>query len=208
MNKELVLLLIIITLASIQGHWVSDKEQEAELKALHGTINSILAQEEAEKVRVYKYTSPMHHLDKLTSPFGYRELLNPFTGGVTTGKHKGLDIVGHWHCEILPIAQDGVVLDVWPVPNWYYKGHELFGGYVRIKHTDGWISGYGHMSVIYVKEGDVLKDGLFYRKGKLIGSKGIIGRQGNTGMSTGEHLHLSIEKPDGVFVDPLRWVKL
>ncbi len=209
MDKELLLILIMFTLANIQNQWTQSKEHEAELNILRDNIAMFSAQEKSVVEFEYKYNSPMHKLDKLTSPFGYRELLNPFTGGVTTGSHKGVDIVGNWHCEIMPIDPDGVVIDKWVVPNGTWaEGHEIFGAYVRIQHKDGWISGYGHMSTIYVREGDVLHDGVFYHNGKRIGSEGIIGRQGNTGMSTGEHLHLSIQKPDGSFVDPLRWVEL
>jgi len=195
-------------LAQLENKIDQVKVLHDELNATHKAIAMFSAMSETEQTRWYKYTSPIDTLDKFTSPFGYRELLNPFTGGMTKGKHQGFDIVGQWHCEIKPIAPDGEVIDVWPVPNWYYKGHPLFGGYVRIKHDDGWITGYGHLSSIYVKEGDKLIDGLFYRNGKLLKSEGTLGRQGNTGMSTGEHLHLSIETPDGIFVNPLRWTAL
>lgn len=193
-------------LAQFSNSITVDKEHKVEIAQVKSGISLMSNYLIVQKNKVYKYTKPFN-IVKPTSPFGYRELLNPFTGGVTTGSHMGIDIVGNWHCEVSSIA-DGVVLDVWPVPNWYYKGHELFGGYIRIEHADGWISGYGHLSSIYVKEGDVLKDGLFYRNGKLLPSKGVMGRQGNTGMSTGEHLHLSIQDAEGEFVDPLEYLEL
>lgn len=158
-----------------------------------------------EKEKVYMFTSPMASI-KFTSPYGYREYRNPFTGGQITSDHKGLDIVGNWHTEVKPIAKYGKVIDKWYVPTRTRTGHPVFGGYVRIEHEDGWISGYGHLSSIYVREGDVLKDGLFYRNGKVISSKGVLGRQGNTGQSTGEHLHLSIMDNEGKFIDPMEIV--
>ena len=160
-------------------------------------------------VTVFKYRSPIafEDFDKKTSPYGYRELLNQNTGGTRTSEHKGLDFVGTWHCLIRPIDLNGEVIDVWMPPNWYYKGHPTLGGYARIKHNDNWISGYPHLSAIYVREGDLLINGIFYRDGKPLKSKGSIGRQGNTGLSWGEHLHLSIQKPDGTFADPLHHVR-
>ena len=208
MTKELTLILLLFTGAVIQNQWQGDTGHRAEVANLRTQISSFSAQKNTVDTFEHKYDSPMDKLDKLTSPSGYRELTNPFTGGITVGYHKGLDIVGLWHCEILPIDPNGEVIDKWYPPKNSRGGHEMFGGYVRIRHEDGWISAYGHLSSIYVKEGDKLIDGVFYRNGKRIGSKGVLGRQGNTGMSTGEHLHLSIQKPNGVFVDPLRWVEL
>lgn len=170
---------------------------------------SILSNMRIERAEhIFKYNSPIRDYDKVTSPFGYRELLNPYTGGTRTSNHKGLDIVGAWNSEIRSIDLNGEVIDVWMPPDDYYRGHDLFGGFVRIKHMDAWISGYTHLSSIYVREGDLLIDGLFYRNGKLIGSIDVLGRQGDTGLSTGEHLHLLIEQPDGTFVDPLKYVEL
>lgn len=203
MKSILVLIVIMMLGAQIENQMMINKTLKTAI------IQSGLSNTgEQRKVYITKYTSPIDKLDKLTSPFGYRELLNPFTGGWMSNYHKGTDMIGLWHCAIKPIDLNGEVIDVWPVPNWYYKGHDVFGAYVRIKHNDKWISGYGHLSAIYVKEGDLLIDGLFYRNGKLLPNKDILGRQGNTGLSTGEHLHLSIKKPDGKFVDPLRWIKL
>lgn len=172
------------------------------------SINKLSNMYIERQTHVFKYTSPIKDYDKLTSPFGYRELLNPYTGGTRSSNHKGLDIVGAWHSEIRSIDLNGEVIDVWMPPDDYYRGHDLFGGFVRIRHNDDWISGYTHLSSIYVREDDLLIDGIFYRKGKVIGSIDVIGRQGDTGISTGEHLHLLVEKPDGTFVDPLRWIEL
>ena len=210
MTKELTLILLLFTGAVLQNQWQGDTEHRAEVKELRTQISSFSAQQKTVDTFEYKYTSPIEKEDfvKLTSPFGYRELLNPFTGGTRTSNHMGLDMVGKWHCEIRPVDMNGEVIDVWMPPNGYYKGHEDFGGFVRIKHLDKWISGYPHLSSIYVREGDKLIDGVFYRNGKVVPSVGVLGRQGNTGISTGEHLHLSIQKPDGLFVNPLRWVEL
>jgi len=201
----------IVMLSYAQFYHTKYNEATRELNIAKDTINLIQSGTHVEERMVkYKYTSPIdkEHFKKLTSPFGYRLLLNPFTGGTKTSYHKGVDIVGTFHCGITPVTKNGKVIDKWYVPGSYTEGHKVFGGYVRILHSDGWISGYGHLSSIYVKEGDVLVDGIFYRNGKVLPSKGLIGRQGNTGISTGEHLHLSLQNKEGVFVDPLLYLDL
>ncbi len=64
-----------------------------------------------------------------------------------------------------------------------------FGKWVFIRHSNGLASTYGHLSVISVKVGQKVKSG------------DIIGLSGNTGYSTGPHLHLSVYASDGVNVE-------
>jgi murein DD-endopeptidase MepM/ murein hydrolase activator NlpD len=84
-------------------------------------------------------------------------------------------------------AAAGIVAEHWPAPNGFYKGHPIFGGLVVIDHQEGTFTLYGHLSETFVHEGQRVEKGM------------IIGRQGNTGISTGEHLHFE------VIVDPLSY---
>jgi murein DD-endopeptidase MepM/ murein hydrolase activator NlpD len=71
------------------------------------------------------------------------------------------------------------------------------GGYgkaVLIAHPNGWKSLYGHLSRIIVKEGQYVKQGQF------------IAKSGNTGLSTGAHLHFELIR-NGRDVNPNRYVK-
>lgn len=208
MKYEIILIGTIMLLAQIEGKMDRISTLKEELSIANNSISTLSNMRIERANHVFKYTSPIKDYDKFTSPFGYRELLNPYTGGTRSSNHKGLDIVGSWHSEIRPVDMNGEVIDVWMPPDDYYRGHDLFGGFVRIKHEDGWISGYTHLSSIYVREQDLLINGKFYRKGKLISAIDVLGRQGDTGISTGEHLHLLIEQPDGTFVDPLKYVEL
>jgi murein DD-endopeptidase MepM/ murein hydrolase activator NlpD len=69
-----------------------------------------------------------------------------------------------------------------------------YGILVKIRYWDGTVSYYGHMSRILVNSGDKVEPGE------------IVGKSGNTGHSTGPHLHLEIHPEGGNPVDPMRWL--
>ena len=121
----------------------------------------------------------------ISSGAGYRD--DPMGGKEESQLHKGLDLVGP-HRSPVKAAAAGVVAEHWPAPNGYFKGHPIYGGLVVIDHLDGTLTLYGHLSTTYVGEGDRVEAGE------------IIGRQGNTGVSTGEHLHFE------VIVNPLLYL--
>lgn len=121
----------------------------------------------------------------ISSGVGYR--MDPMGGG-TESLHKGDDMV-------MPIgtpvraALAGVVVEHWPAPDGYYRGHPVFGGLVVIDHGDGLFSIYGHLSSTCVHEG--------WR----IGAGEVIGQLGDTGIATGPHLHFEL------VVDPIAYLE-
>lgn len=100
--------------------------------------------------------------------------------------HNGLDISAPIGQPIQSIL-DGKVLCA---RKQKYTGN---GGIVIIDHGR-FKSVFLHMSGFNVKEGDIIKKGQ------------IIGKVGNTGQSTGPHLHFGIY-PNGIPVDPEQWLK-
>ena len=70
-----------------------------------------------------------------------------------------------------------------------------YGNMVVIDHGEGIYSMYLHLSKILASVGQEVKKGT------------VIGLVGDTGLSTGDHLHISI-KVNGISVDPLRFVKV
>jgi murein DD-endopeptidase MepM/ murein hydrolase activator NlpD len=164
-----------------------------------------LAYDLTNKIRImeldeqFDYLNPIHIDDfvRPTSPFGIRTVPDEiYTGGATERMHGGVDLVGTWHARVVASA-NGRVIDKWFVPDGKYRnGHATFGGYIRILHIDGSITGYAHLSAIYVREGDIVSQG------------DVIGRTGNTGLSTGDHLHFSLELTKDDFVNPLSHIKL
>ncbi|BBI31812.1 M23 family metallopeptidase [Cohnella abietis] len=118
---------------------------------------------------------------RLTSGFGFRR--DPMTGKTTF--HAGVDISGDTGDPIYA-AGDGKVKE---------SGfNRTRGNYIIITHRNGLESWYMHLSQIGVKIGDQLKRG------------DIIGKMGNSGRSTGTHLHFQIvvsEEP----VNPLPYLR-
>lgn len=116
----------------------------------------------------------------LTSGFGYRT--SPFTG--RREMHKGLDVATRTGTPIIAPA-DGIVV---------FTGREGgFGNMLAIDHGYGIVSKYGHCSTIDVKLGQKVKRG------------DIVARVGNTGRSTGPHLHYEVAV-NGVSVNPTRYI--
>lgn len=112
----------------------------------------------------------------ITSPFGWRS--NPFGGSPEF--HQGLDIAAPSGTTVTAAASGTVIMAQW------YGG---YGNYILIDHGGGFSTGYGHLSAIYVANGQSIKRGQ------------AIGAVGSTGASTGPHLHFEV-RIDGKPVDP------
>lgn len=114
---------------------------------------------------------------KISSPFGYR------THPVNKVKqfHNGIDLPVPVKTEV-KCPFPGTVADVY---------HNASGGnQLTIRHDNGFVTGYAHLSKALVKKGDKVKQGQ------------IIALSGNTGKSTGPHLHLTMKDKAGNWVDP------
>jgi len=112
----------------------------------------------------------------LTSYFGMRK--SPFTGRMAM--HEGLDIAASVGTPVHATA-DGVVARV--------RYSRSFGKTVAIDHGYGYRTIFAHNSKILVKVGEHIKRG------------DIVARVGNTGRSTGAHLHYEL-RLNGVPIDP------
>ncbi len=115
---------------------------------------------------------------RITSGYGYRN--DPFTG--IRRMHYGIDLANAIGTSIVS-TMEGTVAAVGNQPRGY-------GKYVVIKHRYGFQSLYGHLSTIYVNRGERVAQGQ------------KIGSMGNSGRSTGSHLHFSLYK-NNVPVNPL-----
>lgn len=132
---------------------------------------------------------------RYTSPLGAR--ISPITQ--TWRDHEGLDIATVWRAEVVAIA-DGVVTDHWPVGrygNITYRGHDVYGGFIEIRHENGWVSRYAHLHVTYT---NVIRIGAQVQAGQ------VIGRVGGTGRADGEHLHFEMRDATGALLNPLLYI--
>jgi murein DD-endopeptidase MepM/ murein hydrolase activator NlpD len=83
---------------------------------------------------------------------------------------------------------------VWSVGDGMVTRAGWFGGYgkfVEVRHANGWLSQYAHLSHIGVK------------RGQKVSQKETVGRVGTTGLSTGPHLHYGL-KHHGQYVNSLK----
>lgn len=123
--------------------------------------------------RLPALVSPLRHIS-VTSPFGYRR--DPFTK--RKALHNGLDLKADYepayammHGEVIKVGRD-----------------KRSGLYVTLRHGDFTVS-YCHLSQTLVTKGTHVRPGT------------IIALTGNSGRSTGPHLHLSLKK-DGKNINP------
>ncbi len=102
-----------------------------------------------------------------SSGFGAR--VDPFTGRYAF--HPGIDFAGPWGSRVQATAPGKVVFAG-------YRGG--YGNMVEIDHGLGLHTRYGHLSSIHVRAGAAVAKGM------------AVGRVGNTGRSTGPHVHYEI----------------
>ncbi len=117
---------------------------------------------------------------KFNNGFGMRP--HPIVGGLRM--HTGVDYSGPMNTPIVA-AGSGVIEEA------RYKGNN--GWYIRIRHANGYQTAYSHLS----------KFAASVREGGRVAQAQVIGYLGNTGLSTGPHLHFEVLIGNR-FVDPLK----
>jgi len=116
----------------------------------------------------------------ITSKFGYRK--SPFTGRKEF--HSGLDISNKSGTKIIATANGRVS----------YAARKMYiGNLVVIDHGHGRVTRFGHLKKILVKQGQQVKRG------------DVIALLGNTGRSTGPHVHYEV-RINGTPVNPLKYI--
>ncbi len=122
---------------------------------------------------------------RITSGFGPRKA--PFKGASTN--HNGVDLAVPVNTSVFS-PYDGVVVSIWGNP-------KVTGGLqLKVKHDNGYTTGYAHLNGYNVKVGDRVTKGQ------------QIALSGNTGPSTGAHLHFTLRNPNGEPIDPVDFFNL
>ena len=124
-----------------------------------------------------KLAMPIENFIAITSKFGYRE-----AHGVVHSNHTGIDLCGSAGSRIMAV-QDGEITHA----GW----QNGYGNCVEIKHTDE------QGNVFYSFYGHMRDNSISVEKGQNVVTGQIIGIQGSTGNSTGDHLHFEIRTDSG-----------
>lgn len=174
--------------ALISGHSLSMEELQATLSDLDQLTNQntdLLTVMESrlfdQKIRnMMVPTQQPVSAGHVGSSFGWR--IDPFTG--RSALHTGLDFQADPGTPILAAAGGVVVAQ---------EVHPAYGNMVEIDHGNDLITRYAHASRVWVKIGDLVKRGQ------------KIADVGNTGRSTGPHLHFEV-MVRGVPQDPQKFL--
>ena len=116
-----------------------------------------------------KIVMPLNREISITSPYGIRT--HPIFGA--SKFHNGIDLAANY--ENVYSVLDGIVTEI----GWDNNGG---GNYIKVKHFDRFETAYLHLSEIYYRVGEFVKAGF------------IIAKSGNSGNSTGPHLHFSVKE--------------
>ena len=176
------------------------KNKEQAFTQLVKTKEQLKAQFEKE---LFEYESQLHYLiDKNSYPRPKNSILSwPLDSVYITqkfgktvgaeklyasGSHNGVDFRATTGTKVKNVLAGDVVgtgnTDAYP-------GCYSFGKWVMVKHNNGLSTIYGHLSVISVSNGQRLDTG------------DLVGFSGNTGYSTGPHLHISVYATQGVRIE-------
>ena len=118
----------------------------------------------------------------ITSRFGRR--VDPING--KSAYHQGIDIRGGMGSAVKATAEGTVISQ-------NYDKHS--GRYIHIDHGNGFITKYAHLKKSLVQKGNTVERGQ------------VIGLVGNTGRSTGPHVHYEIHYDEKI-VNPTKYVRI
>lgn len=172
----------------------TDEASRNQVRLMHQSLDNLdtdISVQTQDKAELYKFLDDQKSMFACTpsiwptkgwisSRFGYR--ISPFTNEKEF--HNGLDVNARTGTPIIAPA-DGVVVSI--------GTNYGFGKLLTINHGYGLKTRYAHLSKYLVKKGQAVKRGQ------------KIALMGNTGRSTGPHLHYEVHLK-GVPVNPLRYI--
>lgn len=120
-------------------------------------------------------------------PLPYTKQISSYFANRWGSMHGAIDIAnGSANGKPIIASDGGTVIEA--------QYHSSWGNYILIDHGNGFKTRYAHCSKLEVKVGEKVAQGQY------------IAKVGNTGFSTGPHLHFEVIK-NGVLVDPLKYVQ-
>jgi hypothetical protein len=142
-------------------------------------IAKVLRVERTEQLWQGKFIKPVR--EPISQGFGHRQIVN----GRRAGNHRGVDFATPIGTEVKAPNKGRVV---------FRKYLEVFGGTMVINHGQGIHTLYFHLSKCFPEVGQMVAKG------------DVIALSGNSGVSSGPHLHWGMSVHD-LRVDPLQWTK-
>lgn len=115
-----------------------------------------------------------------------------------SSSHRGIDLVKYKSStEYILAHSDGEVVEVIKNYNRTDKSGSSYGNYIKLKHNNGYYTLYAHLKFgsVTVSVGDNVKKGQ------------IIGYMGNTGRSTGVHLHFEVRNANNERINPTKYLE-
>ena len=133
-----------------------------------------------KKNEIEQWIEPVNGI--ITSSCGERE--NPILQKMEY--HNGLDIAVAENTQAVAV-KSGIVTEV--------RNSETLGKVLKYETEDGYTVMYAHLNDVLVKKGENVKQGQ------------LVAMTGNTGLSTGPHIHYSIWRGD-MLINPMQFVDL
>lgn len=164
------------------------KEKVAEANALPGTAllgsyilakgETVLLPDVSVDFDTYRFPFQQSGWHRVSSGYGRR--FHPILK--YTRRHDGWDLPKPYGTPVYPARSGKVVYAGWK---------EGYGHVVEVRHADGAWTLYGHLSSVAASPGQLVQRG-----------KSLLGRVGNSGLSTGPHIHFEVRDSRGRPLNP------
>ncbi|MEM1328792.1 MAG: TonB family protein, partial [Bacteroidota bacterium] len=178
--KYLPLLPLLLLTVLAFSKWEAEAQSTVEATQLtDNTLDEIVvAALAASTTKEMTFIHPIKDQSNITSNVGYGEQINPFTNEKQL--HTGVDYGVPLNTAVVATA-DGVLKTA-------VVSDEGFGNHIILEHADGYSTLYAHLGDLKIGKGD-----------QKIKQGQVIALSGNTGLSTGPHLHYEIRKDGKAF---------
>lgn len=198
-----IFIIVIFPIVAMMGTFSNDNKQQAydgKGGSSSAIINEVIAPESLKKYINAKFPMPFEtwdsNKDVVTSKYSPSRTIT--VNGVTqTRPHTGIDLVviSINNPKICSVLDGKVVISK--------AGNTGYGNYVVIQHT------LEDNSIIYTLYGHMKEGSIMVAEGNEIKTGQVLGIMGNTGNSTGSHLHFEIrvgENSSSKAIDPYSYL--
>ncbi|MFD2082192.1 M23 family metallopeptidase [Actinopolymorpha cephalotaxi] len=156
--------------------WAAEHSQE--IRSIERTAAGASGRQTME--RSIEWTLPVRKF-RLSAGYGR-------AGSMWSHLHTGLDFASPLGTPVYAVGDGEIIGAGWE------SAYSAFGNRIQVRHEDGTVTWYCHLSRIALRSGPV-------RAGTLIGYVG------STGNSSGPHLHFEVHPAGGTAIDPMPWLR-